>query len=133
VSTAGYSGTPQALKLGLAAGVRVDTSSAPAGWALQDPPAGLVPVGPPEPADVVLAFVTDPDGLAERLAEIGERIRPDGAIWVLWPRKAAGHVSAMTENQVREAALPQGLVDVKVAAVDHDWSGLKVVWRRSER
>ncbi len=55
---------------------------------------------------------------------------PDEALWLLWPRRAAGHDSDVTENLLREAVLPTGLVDVKVAAVGEDWSGLRFVWRR---
>ncbi|HEY8300425.1 MAG TPA: hypothetical protein VIG48_00870 [Jatrophihabitans sp.] len=126
---AGYAGTPQARKLGLKAGLRVALDRAPDGWTLDDPPdVDFVAGGP---ADVVVAFVRaaaelDPHGW-------GERIFPDGAVWVAWPRKAAGHVSDVTENGIRDAVLPLGLVDVKVAAIDADWSGLKVVWRRTER
>jgi hypothetical protein len=58
---------------------------------------------------------------------------PAGAVWVLWPRRAGGHVSDITDNVVRSAALELGLVDVKVAAVDEDWSGLRLVWRTSNR
>jgi hypothetical protein len=54
-------------------------------------------------------------------------------IWIAWPRKAAGHVSDMTENLIRDTAIEMGLVDVKVAALDEDWSGLKVVWRVANR
>lgn len=82
---------------------------------------------------MILAFVTEPAQLAERLPELGRRVHPTGAVWVLWPRKAAGHVSDVTETAIRDAALPLGLVDVKVAAVDPDWSGLRLVWRRENR
>ena len=64
---------------------------------------------------------------------LAERIRPTGALWIAWPRKAAGHVSDVTENLLREVGLPLGIVDVKVAAIDTDWSGLKFVWRRENR
>ena len=126
---AGYAPTSQARKLGLQPGLRVALVAAPAGWTLDDPPA--VEFVDDGPAEVVLAFVRhaaelDPAGW-------GERIFPNGAVWVLWPRKAAGHVSDVTENGIRDAVLPLGLVDVKVAAVDTDWSGLKVVWRRDRR
>jgi hypothetical protein len=56
-----------------------------------------------------------------------------GGLWIAWPRKAAGHVSDVDENAIREAALARKLVDVKVAAIDEDWSGLKLVWRREHR
>ncbi|MBU1587581.1 MAG: DUF3052 domain-containing protein, partial [Actinobacteria bacterium] len=64
---------------------------------------------------------------------LGDRIRPAGALWIAWPRKAAGHVSDVTENLLREIALPLGLVDNKVATIDPDWSGLRLVWRRENR
>jgi len=56
-----------------------------------------------------------------------------GSLWIAWPRKAAGHSSDISENGLREIVLPTGLVDVKVAALDDDWSGLKFVWRREFR
>lgn len=126
----GYSGTPQSKKLGIASGTRLRVEGRPAGWQFAEPLDGL---GTADGAcDVLLAFVTDPAGL-DQLAAWGADIRPDGAIWIAWPRKAAGHVSDVTENLIRERALPLGLVDVKVAAIDQDWSGLKLVWRRELR
>ena len=126
---AGYSPTPQARKLGLKPDLRVCLDDAPPGWVLDDPPdLDLVADGP---VDVLIAFVRSPDDLDA--AGWGERIFPNGAVWVAWPRKAAGHVSDVTENGIRDAVLPLGLVDVKVAAIDNDWSGLKVVWRIEKR
>jgi len=126
---AGYATTPQARKLGLKAGLRVRVDRAPDGWRLDDPPdVRFVTDGP---ADVIVAFVRSAAELAP--TAWGEDIRPDGAVWIAWPRKAAGHVSDVTENGIREAVLPLGLVDVKVAAIDDDWSGLKVVWRVANR
>jgi hypothetical protein len=61
------------------------------------------------------------------------RIRPASALWVTRPRRAAGHTSDITDNTIREHALPLGLVDNKVAAIDHDWSGLRFVSRLSLR
>ena len=125
----GYSATPQARKLGLKPGQRVDIVAAPRGWSLDDPPDfDLVAHGS---VDVLIAFVRSPGDLDA--AAWGERIFPDGAVWVAWPRKAAGHVSDVTDNGIRDAVLPLGLVDVKVAAIDDDWSGLKVVWRTERR
>jgi hypothetical protein len=126
---AGYSPTPQARKLGLKPGLRVCLDDAPQGWLLDDPPElDLVADGP---VDVLIAFVRSPADLDA--PGWGERIFPNGAVWVAWPRKAAGHVSDVTENGIRAAVLPLGLVDVKVAAIDNDWSGLKVVWRIQKR
>jgi len=60
-------------------------------------------------------------------------ITVDGSLWIAWPRRAAGHISDITDNVVRNVALPLGLVDVKVAALDEDWSALKFVWRKKLR
>jgi hypothetical protein len=126
---AGYSQTPQARKLGIRSGHRVCLDGA-GSWVLSDPPeVRYVRDGP---ADLVVAFVRTATEL-ERVAALGQRVFPDGALWIAWPRKAAGHVSDVTENGIRDAALPLGLVDVKVAAIDDDWSGLKLVWRRENR
>jgi hypothetical protein len=128
--TSGYSGTPQARKLGLKPGHRVGVVNAPDGWQLVDPPPHE-PAGD-GPADVLLAFVRSADELSQ-LPELGQRIFPTGALWVAWPRRAAGHVSDVTDNAIRDAVLPHRLVDVKVAAIDDDWSGLKIVWRKDAR
>jgi hypothetical protein len=82
--------------------------------------------------DVLIVFVREAAAL-DRLEDLGRRIFPDGALWVAWPRRAAGHVSDVTENGIRDAVLPHGLVDVKVAAIDENWSGLKIVWRTERR
>ena len=126
--TAGYSSTPQAKKLGLKPGQRVSLDRPPAGWSLTDPPADLLVVRDPEPADLIVCFLRSAAELA-RLPALGERIYPAGALWVAWPRRAAGHSSDLTDNVIREQALLLGLVDVKVAAMDHDWSALRLVWR----
>lgn len=130
--TSGYSGTPQASKLGIKPGVRVSIEHVPDGWALQDPPP-FEPATGDEPADVVLAFVRSAAELPPCIAAAMDRIRPAGALWIAWPRRAGGHTSDITDNVIREAVLPLGLVDVKVAAIDEDWSGLKVVWRKENR
>lgn len=125
----GYSATPQMRKLGLKPGHRV-ALVADEGWVLTDPP--HVEYVDDGAADVVVAFVRTASEL-DGVGAMGQRIFPDGALWIAWPRKAAGHVSDVTENAIRDAALPLGLVDVKVAAIDDDWSGLKLVWRREKR
>jgi len=128
--TSGYSATPQVRKLGIKPGMRVGIEHAPRGWRLVDPPP--VVAAKAGPADVLIWFVRAQAELGD-VAELGQRIFPDGALWVAWPRRAAGHVSDMTENGIRDAVLPLGLVDVKVAAIDEDWSGLKIVWRKERR
>jgi hypothetical protein len=126
-------GTPQARKLGLKAGTRVALDAPPNGWELADPPAGLLAPGADDPADVIVAFFRAADEITDRLPTLARRIFPAGAVWALWPRRAAGHVSDITDGVVRSCALELGLVDVKVAAVDEDWSGLRLVWRAGNR
>jgi hypothetical protein len=67
------------------------------------------------------------------LVDLSLLITTNGSLWLAWPRRAGGHESDITDNLVREAALPLGLVDVKVAALDHDWSSLRLVWRKELR
>ena len=127
------SGRPQATKLGLKPGQRVGLSDPPPGWALADPPAGLLDAEPDGPADVIVAFFATAGEIAERLDGLARRIYPAGALWAAWPRRAGGHHSDITDEVIRGHALPIGLVDVKVAAIDADWSGLRLVWRRENR
>ena len=131
MTQAGYSDTPQLQKLGLVPGIRLRILSADPDWSFTEPLEGveLVDQGP---CDVALVFVRAPAEL-NHVQRWGELVYPSGAFWVAWPRKAAGHVSEVDENAIREAALAVGLVDVKVAAIDDDWSGLKIVWRRENR
>ncbi len=82
---------------------------------------------------MILAFFASAGEIGSDLAELARRIYPAGALWVAWPRRAAGHRSDITDEVIREHALPLGLVDVKVATVDEDWSGLRVVWRTGKR
>ena len=131
--TAGYSGRPQSAKLGLKTGQRLHLHQPPAGWALTGPPGGLAPPDADGQADVIIAFFTSADDIGRQIDDLGRRIYPAGALWIAWPRRAAGHRSDITDNVIREHALPLGLVDVKVAAIDDDWSGLRVVWRTAKR
>jgi hypothetical protein len=85
------------------------------------------------PAPALIAFFDALAGLHRLLPALAERIFPDGALWVAWPRKAGGHDSEIREQDIRDAALPLGLVDVKVAALSEDWSGLRLVWRKERR
>ena len=79
------------------------------------------------------AFVTRKTELARELSRLRGLLAQDGTIWVSWPKKASGVTTDVTEDTVREIALPLGLVDIKVCAVDATWSGLKLVIRKSER
>jgi len=125
--------TPQLHKLGIVPGTRWSVVDADPGWRFETAPdtAGEVPKS--APADLVLVFVRAAAELEPALVEHEQRVFPAGSLWIAWPRKAAGHVSDLGDSVVREAALSRRLVDVKVAALDHDWSALKLVWRRERR
>jgi hypothetical protein len=129
---AGYSGTPLPKKLGVGPGSRVSLVDAPPGLrevlAAVDP--DWVATGP---VDVVVLGVTQRSALTAALPALGERIRPAGAVWISWPKKASKLPTDITEDVIREKCLPLGLVDVKVCAIDEQWSGLKLVWRRERR
>jgi hypothetical protein len=126
-------GSGQARKLGLKAGLRVGLHEPPDGWALADPPGGLLPPDDDGGADMLLAFFRAADEISAWLPALAEGVFPAGAVWGLWPRRAAGHVSDITDNVLRGYARDLGLIDMKVAAVDEDWSGLRLVWRKSQR
>ena len=83
--------------------------------------------------DVVIAFVRSRAELRDRSPRLLRALQAEGSLWVVWPRKAGGHVSDVTEQSLRDELLPTGVVDTKVAALDDDWSGLRFVWRREHR
>ncbi|MGE3468521.1 MAG: DUF3052 family protein [Pyrinomonadaceae bacterium] len=144
----GYSGTPLAKKLGMKAGMTVLTVNAPTGYLeLVEPVPEGVRISEEEGSqatrrrgdggrsnvDIVHLFTNSRDELFSELARLRTVIKQDGMIWVSWYKKAAKLPTEITEDTVREAALPLGLVDVKVCAVDDKWSGLKVVIRKENR
>jgi hypothetical protein len=131
----GYSATPLPRKLGIKPGSRVLLVGAPDGFDLGELPAGVVLHARPGrmPYDVGLAFCPDRDSLRRRFGPLARRLTSAGALWVAWPKKASGVPSDLDENAVREFGLAAGLVDVKVAALDRIWAGLKFVVRRSDR
>ena len=134
--TAGYSGTPLPKKLGIKEGHQVAFPAAPDDFAetLGELPDGVVakPVAR-GPLDVVVLFVRRRAELERRVDALGRAIFPDGGLWIAWPKRTSGIASDMTEDVVREVALPRGLVDNKVCAIDGTWSGLRTVWRRENR
>jgi len=135
-STAGYSGTPLAKKLGIKESSSVAVLGAPDGYRdLLAPLPDGVAFGSRVTAstDVVHVFVTQSEELAGQLAVLRREIRPDAAVWVSWPKKAAKVPTDVTEETIREVALPLGFVDVKVCAVTEVWSGLKLVIRKELR
>ncbi|MCX4763988.1 DUF3052 domain-containing protein [Streptomyces sp. NBC_01275] len=130
----GYSGTPLARKLGVKPGHRLRLRHAPPGWAVPDLPADCdVAPGGPRDADVTVAFYRAHADLAAETALLVSDLDDTAMLWIAWPRKAAGHTSDLTENALRDLFLPLGVVDVKVAALGEDWSGLKFVRRRENR
>ncbi|MBB5788640.1 DUF3052 family protein [Jiangella mangrovi] len=133
--TTGYSGTPLVRKLGVKAGHRVLLDGAPGGFELEGLPDGVSVDHRAGPGtyDVVLAFTRDRATLDRDLPGHHDRIERDGAVWVAWPKRASKVPTDLTEDCVREVALPRGLVDVKVAAIDAVWSGLKLVIRKQNR
>jgi hypothetical protein len=134
--SAGYSGTPLAKKLGIAEAAVVALLDAPASWSVPELPPGVTmrrrAVTTLQGIDVALAFCRVPGDVAA-LSALADSLPARSALWVLWPRKAGGHVSDVDENLLRSVLLPTGVVDVKVAAVDTDWSGLKFLWRKENR
>jgi hypothetical protein len=132
---AGYSKTPLWKKLGIHPGDRVLLVQAPPTWGIPDLPEGVTSATETHDsptaatAEVVIAFFASLAELRAAVPALAPRIFPASALWVAWPRRAAGHVSDVHDQDVRDVALPLGLVDVKVAALDDDWSGLRLVWR----
>lgn len=134
--TAGYSGKPLAQKLGIKPGSRVKPRNAPDCYPEL---LGAIPeqatVSPriKPPVDLYHAFVLTRIELANAVRQGLKEIHQDGMIRISWPRKSSHIPSEVTEDTVREVALPLGLVDVKVCAVDESWSGLKLVVRKEYR
>lgn len=132
--TAGYSGTPPAKKLGVKEGAALALVAAPDGWAIPGLPPGVtVKTSLRGAFDVAVVFVRSAAELRKRAASVEKATADEASVWLAWPRKAGGHDSDVTENLLREVLLPTGLVDVKVAAIDEDWSGLKFVRRKELR
>jgi hypothetical protein len=135
-SSAGYSGTPLVTKLGIKPGFRVKVKGAPADYEeLLRPLPDDVHISSrlKAPVHVWHLFVRSRAELARHLHRALRETAPGGMIWVSWPKRASGVRTDMTEDVVRELALPIGLVDIKVCAVDETWSGLKLVRRKTAR
>jgi len=130
---AGYSGTPLPQKLGIKPGSRVALVDAPKGFALELPQGAKLVDGKARDVDVIVWFLTSKAAFAKKLASVSARMQPAGGLWIAWPKKASGAATDMTENVVRDVALPTGLVDNKVCAIDETWSGLRLVVRLENR
>ena len=136
MAMAGYSGTPLSQKLGIKPGMTLHVVDAPMDYA-----ALIAPVGHKvafatkltKDVEILHAFVTKKARLEDVLDRARAGLGADAVVWVSWPKKAAGIASEITEDTVRDSALPLGFVDVKVCAVDNTWSGLKLVVRKALR
>lgn len=148
MTTAGYSGTPLAKKLGVKPDHRVVLVDRPDIWEIPGLPAGATvthiltdrladagprPQNPLADSDVIVAFFRSLHELEASAGDLIGRLPMESSLWIAWPRRAGGHLSDITENDLRRVFLPSGVVDVKVAALDDDWSGLKFVWRKERR
>jgi hypothetical protein len=133
---AGYSGKPLAQKLGIKAGCSIFVDQAPENYRkLVEPLPEGVSIVPrlADKVDIVHVFSSEAKELAKKLKQFKKSIVENGMIWVSWPKKSAGVPTDVTEDVIRDLALPLGLVDVKVCAVDDVWSGLKLVIRKENR
>jgi len=136
MASTGYSGTPLPQKLGIKEGHKVAIIRAPPTIAL-----GVLPPGTTVQRnlagkallDVLVVFVTKRSDLVARIATCRPRMQPAAGLWIAWPKRASGMATDITEDTVREVALPTGLVDNKVCAIDDIWSGLRLVIRKELR
>lgn len=136
MAPAGYSGTPLPKKLGIKDGHVVAALDAPphlSDLLVPLPDDVVVRASARGRPDVSLVFCATRRALDRRRAQLWTLAFPDRSVWVCWPKKSSGLFVDLTEDQVREVVLPDGLVDVKVCAVDDDWSGLKVMVRKELR
>jgi hypothetical protein len=136
---AGYSGTPLARKLGIGEDDEVLVVGAPNGFAdrlaleVGDEASVHTELADAALFDVIVAFITRRAELEGQLDLLRARMAPACGLWIAWPKRASKVPTDMTENVIREIALPTGLVDNKVCAIDQTWSGLRLVIRRELR
>lgn len=134
---AGYSSTPLPKKLGIKEGSRLALVNAPENFPreLGELPhdVEIVVTRGKKPLDIVLLFVLNERALLRDFAKLAAKLVSNGMLWVAWPKKTSGVTTDLSENRVRQIGLDAGLVDVKVCAIDDVWSGLKFVYRLSQR
>jgi hypothetical protein len=139
MAAAGYSETPLWKKLGVRNGDTLVLFDAPAQLRIPDLPKSVSVLhkssdrGLVGSAEVIVAFFAAAAEMRSVIPVLAPLVFPSGAIWAAWPRRAGGHSSDIRDEDIRSVALPLGLVDVKVAALDQDWSGLRLVWRKELR
>lgn len=132
----GYSGTPLAKKLGLKPPLKLLMINAPKeykSWLGDLPKDVALLTKSDKPIDAVHVFATESAFLIATLSKLRNELKQDGFVWVSWPKKASKALTDITEDTIREIALPLGFVDIKVCAVSDVWSGLKLVIRKSQR
>jgi hypothetical protein len=132
---AGYSGTPLARKLGIGLESAVLLDGAPAGFTIEGLPDGVRPTRRAGSSryDVILCFCPDRARLVRRWPVLHGLTTLAGALWIGWPKRSSGLATDLDESVVRDFALANGRVDVKVCAIDETWSGLKHVIRKADR
>ncbi len=133
--TTSYSGTPLAKKLSLRDGQRVWFDNMPEDVAdeIDEYALELIFTDPAQGVDAAHVFVTERADLEAKLEILRRQVVSDGQVWVSWPKQAANVPTDITEDTIREIALPLGFVDTKVCAIDETWSGLKLVVRKELR
>lgn len=126
---AGYSGTPLIKKLGIKPGHRLLIVNEPSTyWDWISPlPEGIVAKSGTKPLDFIHLFVKEKRVFEKEVLRYRKMLKPDGMIWISWPKKSSQVASDIDENMIRNFALKNGLVDIKVCAIDEVWSGLKLV------
>jgi hypothetical protein len=130
---AGYSGTPLVKKLGIKSGFNIAFVNPPANFVQGLDLPSETTLSSRQALDFALLFVKSQRELAAKFSTTAAKLKPEGMLWVSWPKKASGVKTDLTDNVVREFGLSEGLVDVKVCAVDEVWSGLKFVFRLKDR
>lgn len=134
--SSGYSGTPLAKKLGITVDSHVVSKNAPTNYVqlLEPLPKGVIfEKKVTQSTDVVHVFCDKKSSLKIELTKLRKSIRSNGVVWISWPKKASKVPTDITEDTIRELALPLGFVDIKVCAVSEVWSGLKLVIRKELR
>jgi hypothetical protein len=131
----GYSGKPLWQKLGLKPGLRILVLDCPTDYAELTGLGvdSLDLVGRRAQFDLVHAFTVKSKQLTDRVRTLSKRLPANGVMWISWPKKSSGVPTDITGDTIRHVALPLGLVDIKVCAIDATWSGLKLVWRKEHR
>ena len=134
---AGYSGTPLPKKLGFKEGFRAALVNPPKGFLgelASLPNDVIISIGvPAKPLDLIVFFADSQKTLRAEFPKLARKVVHTGMLWIAWPKKASGVITDLSDNSVRTIGLEAGLVDVKVCAINHTWSGLKFVYRLADR